>query len=182
MLTLVTTIAALALGTVYSITKEPIAISKRKKIENAIKQVLPDFDHIDKQYKVIAIDGSSAKDSLTFFVASKEGKEVGTAINTYTNKGFSGNIKLMVGILPDGSISKISVLEHKETPGLGSKMNSPKFINQFKGKHPNNYRLTVSKDGGDVDAITAATISSRAFCDATKRACQTFKKEKGGQE
>lgn len=181
-LTLVAVVAGLALGTVYSITKEPIALSKKKKIEKAIKQVLPEFDKIDKQYKVMSFDGSSPKDSLSFFVASKDGKWVGTAVNTYTNKGFSGLVKLMVGFRPDGTINNISVLDHKETPGLGSKMSSPKFKNQFEGKHPKSYKLVVSKDGGDVDAITAATISSRAFCDAALRAYKTFETTKGGQE
>lgn len=180
-LTVVAVVAGLALGTVYSITKEPIALSKRVKIEKAIKQVLPPFDKVDKQYKVLSIDGSSAKDSLTFFVASQEGQWVGTAVNTYTNKGFSGLVKLMVGFRPDGSINKISVLDHKETPGLGTKMSTPKFIDQFNAKNPNTYKLSVRKDGGDVDAITAATISSRAFCDATLRAYKTFEKVKGEQ-
>ena len=101
---------------------------------------------------------------------------VGYAVNSYTNNGFSGYISLMAGFKPDGSVIGISVLEHKETPGLGTKMTEPEFKEQFTGKNPGESMLKVKKDGGDIDAITAATISSRAFCDAVQRAYNTLKK------
>jgi len=179
---LVAGIAGLALGGVYNLTKEPIALAKKAKIENAIKEVLPEFDELKESYSVMAYDGSQAKDSLKFTNAYKGGEYVGTAVETYTMKGFSGLIKLMVGFKPDGSISNISVLEHKETPGLGTKMAEPKFKDQFINKNPESFKLKVTKDGGNVDAITAATISSRAFSDATDRAYQTFILNKGGNE
>ena len=82
----------------------------------------------------------------------------------------------MVGLLPDGTIYDTAVLTHKETPGLGDKMdkNKSKFSGQFKRKNPSTFSLKVKKDGGAVDAITAATISSRAFCDAIQRAYKAF--------
>ena len=110
---------------------------------------------------------------LEFYPARKNGATVGTAVKTYTNNGFGGKVWLMVGFNPDGTIANYSVLEHKETPGLGSKMDQW-FTQTGKGsvigKHPGTTGLKVSKDGGDVDAITAATISSRAFLDAVNRA------------
>lgn len=175
---IVTAVAGLALGSVYSLTKEPIAIAKQKKLNDAIKAVLPEFDSIQEQM-VIEADGS---DSLQFYIATKDGEPIGTAVNTYTMKGFSGLVKLMVGFLPDGSIHNVSVLEHKETPGLGTKMANPKFKDQFMGINPATFNLKVTKDKGDVDAITAATISSRAFCDAVQRAYTTFDQNKGGNE
>jgi len=177
---LVAAIAALALGGVYTVTKEPIAIAKQKKLEAAIKSVMPDFDTI-VEAKFIDPEG---KDSLTFYFANKNGEQIGAAIKTYTMEGFSGKIELMIGILDDGTINNTAVLAHKETPGLGDKMDIKKsdFPIQFKGKNPNNFNLKVTKDGGDVDAITAATISSRAFCDAVQRAYTTFEKEKGGNQ
>jgi electron transport complex protein RnfG len=90
----------------------------------------------------------------------------------------------MVGFRPDGTIFNISILEQKETPGLGTKMvpegtpDKPAFKDQFNEKNPATFALKVKKDGGPVDAITAATISSRAFCDGVQRAYNTF--EKGG--
>jgi len=179
---LVAAIAGLALGAVYNVTKEPIELAKKAKIENAIKEVLPDFDELKAQYMVMSYDGNKPKDSLSFYDAYKEGQYVGTAVNTYTMMGFSGLIKLMVGFQPDGTIANISVLEHKETPGLGTKMLGAKFKDQFMNQNPEIYNIQVTKDGGEVDAITAATISSRAFCDATKRAFKTFKQNKGGNE
>lgn len=177
---LVAAVAALALGGVYTVTKEPIAIAKQKKLEAAIKSVLPEFDTI-KEAKFIDPEG---KDSLTFYYAFKNGEEIGAAIKTYTMEGFSGKIELMVGLLADGTINNTAVLAHKETPGLGDKMDVSKsdFPLQFKGKNPNDFKLDVTKDGGNVDAITAATISSRAFCDALDRAYVTFEKEKGGNQ
>lgn len=179
---LVAAIAGLALGGVYNLTKEPIELAKKAKIENAIKEVLPEFDELKESYSVMSYDGTKAKDSLKFTDAYMGGEYVGTAIESFTMKGFSGLIKIMVGLQPDGSISNISILEHKETPGLGTKMAEPKFKDQFLGKNPESFNLKVSKDGGDVDAITAATISSRAFSDATDRAYRTFKQNKGGNE
>ena len=173
---LVAAVAALALGGVYTVTKEPIAIAKQKKLEAAIKAVLPDFDTI-QTVKVKDVNGD---DSLTFYYASMGVQPVGAAIKTYTMKGFSGRIELMVGILEDGTINNTAVLSHKETPGLGDKMDIKKsdFPAQFIGKNPESFKLKVTKDGGDVDAITAATISSRAFCDAVMRASDTFEGEK----
>lgn len=179
---LVAAIAGLALGAVYNVTKEPIALAKKAKIENAIKMVLPEFDEVKPAYQVMSFDGNKPKDSLTFYNAYKEGAYVGTAVNTYTMKGFSGLIKLMIGFTPDGTISNISVLEHKETPGLGTKMVDAKFKDQFENKNPATFNVSVTKDGGQVDAITAATISSRAFCDATERAYKTFELNKGGKK
>ncbi len=178
----VSAIAGLALGSVYSITKEPIELAKKQKIENAIKEVLPEFNILKPNYKVMSIDGTSPADSLVFYDAYQDSLWVGTAVDSYTLKGFSGLVKLMIGFKPDGTIHNISVLEHKETPGLGTKMAEPKFKDQFENKNPGDFSLKVKKDGGQVDAITAATISSRAFCDATQRAYATFSKSKGGQK
>lgn len=171
---LVSAVAALALGGVYTVTKAPIALAKKKKLEAAIKTVLPEFDTLRSE-KIALGDG---EDSLVFYFASKSKKVIGTAVKTYTMKGFSGKIELMVGFLQDGTINNTAVVSHKETPGLGDKMDvkKSKFPTQFKGKNPNSYKLKVTKDGGDVDAITAATISSRAFCDAVKRAYDAFEK------
>jgi electron transport complex protein RnfG len=115
-------------------------------------------------------------DSLDIYPAKMNGEIVGYAVNTYTKKGFSGNISLMAGFKPDGTILDITVLEHKETPGLGTKMTEPEFKDQFADKNPGEFVLKVKKDGGPVDAITAATISSRAFCDAVQRAYNTLQK------
>ena len=175
---IVTGVAALALGGVYNLTKEPIALAKKAKLENAISNVIPEFDTLN-EFKVMPATG---KDSLTFYEAFYKDSLVGTAIKTYTNEGFSGFISIMAGFSPDGIIINTAVLEHKETPGLGDKMDVTKSVwsNQFKNINPKDFDLHVIKDGGNVDAITAATISSRAFCDAMRRANKTYETQKGG--
>ena len=108
------------------------------------------------------------------YPAKKDGKTVGYAVESFTSKGFSGRINVMVGFDMDGNIVGTSVISHSETPGLGAKMTDPAFSSQFVGKNPASYRLAVTKDGGDVDAITASTITSRAYCDAVDRAYRVF--------
>lgn len=171
----ITAVAGLAMAAVYSVTKEPIAIAQVAKINNAIKMVIPEFESISDTL-VMPEDG---KDSIRIHRLLKGTENSGVAVESYTDKAFSGRFTLMVGFMPDGSISNIEVLEHKETPGLGNKIALPAFKDQFKGLKIADIpaqKLKVKKDGGSVDAITAATISSRAFCDAVNRAYATHKK------
>ena len=176
---LVTGIAAAALGFVYDFTKGPIALAKAKAQAEAITQVLPGYDELGESFKVPAEEGG---DSLEFFPAYKNGELAGTAIKTYTKKGFSGLITIMAGIDNEGNFSGYSVLEHEETPGLGSKMDvwfsNPEKPNQnIIGKNPETTSFKVTKDGGDIDAITASTITSRAFLEALTLAYESYKKE-----
>jgi Na+-translocating ferredoxin:NAD+ oxidoreductase subunit G len=173
-LTLISVVAAACLGFVYELTKKPIELSNLNKKLNAIREVVPEFTNNpnDEMFRLPTGEG----DSLEVYPAKNDGTIIGYAVNTYTNNGFSGNITLMAGFKPDGTIINISVLEQKETPGLGTKMTEPEFKDQFNNKNPADFELKVIKDGGTVDAITAATISSRAFCDAVSRAYNTLKK------
>jgi Na+-translocating ferredoxin:NAD+ oxidoreductase subunit G len=175
-LTLISLGASACLGFVYQMTKAPIELSVLNKKLLAIKLVVPEFNNNpnDERYRLPTGEG----DSLDIYPAKKDGVTVGYAVNTYTKKGFSGEITLMAGFKSDGTIINITVLEQKETPGLGTKMTEPAFKDQFNGKDPADFNLKVKKDGGPVDAITAATISSRAFCDALQRAFNTL--QKGG--
>jgi electron transport complex protein RnfG len=178
-LLLVTGIAAAALGYVYDLTKAPIEAAKLKAQAEAIKQVLPEYDELGNSFKTLAEEGG---DSLEFFPAFKGGELVGTAIKTYTKNGFNGFISVMAGVDNKGNFFGYSILEHNETPGLGSKMgvwfnNTEKPKQCIIGKNPKNSKFTVSKDGGDIDAITASTISSRAFLEALSRAYNSYEKQ-----
>ena len=82
----------------------------------------------------------------------------------------------MVGFKPNGTVQNIVVLEQKETPGLGTKMKDEKFLSQFREKNPSDFNLNVTKDGGEVDALTGATITSRAFGEAVQMAYDEFMK------
>ena len=173
---LITAVASSGLGFIYELTKEPIAKAKRLKKLNAISSTLPAFDNQPAEVaEAFYIDG----DTVYLYHGYNQEKWIGTAVESFTNKGFSGNIRIMVGFNPDGSIFDIAVLEHKETPGLGDKIERKKSLNkktlqswssQFKGKYPSQNEIRVTKDGGEIDAITASTITSRAFCDAVNRA------------
>jgi electron transport complex protein RnfG len=173
-LTFISLGASAALGYVYEFTRGPIEVSKMNKKLDAIKMVVPAFDNNpnDDMYKLPTGEG----DSLEIYPAKMNNEIIGYAVKTFSKKAFSGQIGLMAGFKPDGTIINIKVLEQKETPGLGTKMADPAFKDQFNGKNPLSFRLKVKKDGGPVDAITAATISSRAFCDAVQRAYETLKK------
>jgi electron transport complex protein RnfG len=170
---MVTLVAAGLLGSVYALTKEPIRLAELKKKNEAIQVVVPGFDNEPSQeVERIFMDG----DSLYLYTARLGEEILGTAVETFTKKGFSGEFKLMVGFAPDGSIIDIAVIKHAETPGLGNKMEKGKsdFSVQFMGKHPDSFNIAVTKDRGDVDAITASTITSRAYCDAVTRAYGAF--------
>ncbi len=177
-LSIIAIVSAAALAAINHVTSGPREEAKRIKTENAIKQVIPSFAALESK-KVLPSDG---KDSLILnYAYDSEKKLIGTAIETYTDNGFGGRINLMVGFLPNGDIYNTAVISHSETPGLGDKMDISKsnFSEQFKGKNPATFNIHVTKDGGDVDAITAATISSRAFSDAVERAYNTLKSDGG---
>lgn len=177
-LVVVTLVASTALGYVYELTKGPIAAAKLAKKIAAIDKVVVDYDNnpVKDMYK-IPLEGT--RDSMEVYPAKKGGELVASAIRTYSPKGYGGNIWLMVGLLPDGRINNIAVLEQKETPGLGTKMNNEEFKQQFVGKMPGEFNLKVKKDNGDVDALSGATITSRAFGQAVQLAYDMY--EKGGQ-
>jgi electron transport complex protein RnfG len=177
---LVTFISAFILGFVQDMTREAIETSKMKAQNNAIKSILPEFTGLGKMIKVVPKEGG---DSLEFFPAYGQSKQlVGIAVRTWSKNGFGGLIQVMAGFSPDGTITGYQILEHKETPGLGSKMdtwfNDPEKPGQnIIGKNPGKDKLTVRKDGGDIDAITASTITSRAFLEAVRRAYETYKND-----
>lgn len=166
------------LAQVNNLTAKPIAVAKALKLQNAIREVVPDFDNdpVAEAYKMP--DGQG--DSLLVYPAKKGDEVVGFAVNSYSNNGFSGNIQIMVGFDMESRIVNYSVLQHAETPGLGSKMvnwfkNTEKPSQSIVGRDLSQGNLSVSKDGGQVDAITASTITSRAFMQAVNRAYAAYK-------
>ena len=161
------------LGLVYGMTKDTIAMVDQKKNEAAIQAVLPLEGEIT--YKADTLKYTYEGVDLTFpcnLAYDANGTFQGAAVKT-SEGGFGGKIDMMVGFAADGTIKGTSVLSHTETPGLGANMTG-KFKDQFVDKNPASYKLTVTKDGGDVDAITAATITSRAFSKAVDKAYQAF--------
>ena len=173
----ITLLSSAAVGGVYTITKEPIAQAKVAAVNNALKQVLPEYEATTSQ--TIEVN-AMAVEAYTATVADKA---VGYAIKSSSKNGFGGAISLMVGFDTDGNIININVLEQKETPGLGTKMADEGNALQASlvGKNAGKVNLTVKKDGGDIDALTAATISSRAYAEAVAIAYEAFKVACGWQ-
>ena len=171
-LMVITIVSGGVLGFVYGLTKPAIDQVEANKNLKAINEVLKSDVEIVKT-ETIDID------DLTYNLAyDAEGNFIGAAIKTYSKNGFGGKIELMVGMLANGIINKVSVLSQAETPGLGANMVNDKFKGQFDGVDPKTFILKVKKDGGDVDAITAATISSRAVSEAIKKAADGFEANK----
>jgi electron transport complex protein RnfG len=171
----ITLAAGLSLGYVNNLTLAPKAQARLAKKVAALETVLPAFDN-QPVSEVIRIRAEGVKDSIEIYPAYRDSAFTGVAITGASEKGYSGLVKVMVGFEPDGKIKNIVVLEQKETPGLGTKMKSEKFIGQFRGKDPAAFDLEVKKDGGEVDALAGATISTRAFTEATQLAYDQYKK------
>ncbi|HJC17769.1 MAG TPA: RnfABCDGE type electron transport complex subunit G [Candidatus Alistipes stercorigallinarum] len=172
----ITLVASAGVGVVNMITAEPIALSKQAATTAALTEVLPSFDETTSEE--LTIDEMP----ITVYTATKGGVVAGYAVQTMTKQGFSGTVRLMVGFDTDGRVVNINVLEQTETPGLGTKMcdEGNPLLGSVKGQRLEEKKLVdgklaVRKDGGDVDALTAATISSRAYVDAVNRAWMAYK-------
>ncbi len=165
------------LAGVQQLTEAPIANAAAAKTSKAVAAVAPAFDDISEKQN-ISINGVD----YGYYAVTKDGQTAGYAIESATT-GFGGILKLMVGFDTDGLITNTSVLECNETPGLGAKCKEPLFYEQFQGFDTSVKTLKVSKDGGDVDAITASTITSRAYCVAVENAVKAFNAiNNGGSE
>jgi electron transport complex protein RnfG len=192
-LTGISLFAAFALASVYTVTKEPIDEAKAAKQQSAIEQVLPEFNSLGEA-EIINIDGVEMK-VIKAFDASDE--YLGAAVESYSNNGFGGEVRIMVGFDKSGNIINYSILEQKETPGLGTKMvdwfkpqvekekslvekifgfevASVERNSSIVGKNPGKNKISVVQDGGEIDAITASTISSRAFLEAVQYAYAAY--------
>lgn len=180
-LTLISFCASALLAGGYVLTKEPIEKALQEKKNAAIKEVLPKGDiEIGKAVEV-KLDGY--EDAFVVYPAKKGGNFIGCAIETYDNNGYGGKVRSMVGLNAEGRVINYSVLEANETPGLGAKVSDWfKTKGDIRGKDPASEDFKVKKDGGEIDAITAATITSRAFLSSVKSAYQAFIRYKEQQK
>ena len=158
------------LAGVYALTKAPIDAAQSAKNEAAIKEVLPPTAVAVEEERTVDFEGQSYSYNLAY---DELGNTVGCAINV-APVGFGGPVSIKVGFDVNGVIWNTKVLSQAETPGLGAKCVEPAFADQFKGFDPAAKKLAVKKDGGDVDAITASTITSRAYSDGLALAVKVF--------
>ena len=189
-LALIAGIAAALLGGIYLLTQAPIAAALQAKTNAALGEVLPEFDNQPAEETV-------KKNGVTFYVGRKDGKIVGFAGETITPKGYNGNVTVLAGLKPDGTITTVLVTKQAETPGLGTVVCDrkrqktlsglikgekteglpPNFVlDQFSGMaaKAGEPEWKVKKDGGQIDAITGATITSRAVAGAVFTIAETF--------
>ena len=166
------------LAYVNHLTEGPIAQQKEKALADGIKAVMVCDDLVVTQTDTVLRNDAKGKE-LTYIiynVKNAQGNDLGAAVESTTG-GFGGNLKVLVGFNPEGTILGYTLLKHAETPGLGAK--ADKWFQKggkgdIIGKSPSE-PLTVSKDGGQVDAITASTITSRAFLMAVNNAYNAYK-------
>ena len=178
-LTGVTVISVALLAYVNELTKTPIAEANAKTLNEALKQVLPEFTNNPVAESDTVYSEKEGKKVVDFILyPAKEGDQwIGTAVQA-TSIGFAGEIKVLVGFDAEGKIYNYSLLAHAETPGLGSKASDwfkEGGKGSIKGMSPGDAPLAVSKDGGQIDAITASTITTRAFLNAVNAAYAAYK-------
>lgn len=174
-LVIIALFSAVLLAYVNTVTRGPIEENKKAEMKKAITIVLQgvNLENVPEIPEEIEIDNSLVK---YFPAKSDSGLVLGVAFMVKGPNGFTGDFDVMVGVGADGSVIDTYVLQHKETPGLGDKMAHESFKSQFRKKNLKNAKWSVKKDGGDIDALTAATITSRAFTQGVKRALLAYEK------
>ena len=177
-LTLISAGAGLVLAMVEGVTRAPIAEQRRMEMVKALQAVLPPMDNAPDQDVVELTVGQDKKGrdvKRSFYRGRQDGKLTGVAFRVVAPDGYSGDIGILVGVLPDGTVQGIEILTCAETPGLGSRIQEGWFKDQFKGKNLSDADWRVKKDGGDFDQITGATISPRAVVGAIRRGLEFFR-------
>jgi electron transport complex protein RnfG len=176
-LTVITLVAGLGLGFVYEITKDPIAQAEDAAKKEAWQQVFPEASL--EEFEAIDVDAEIAEQVISDLgikatvdeVCTVNGGDDGYVITTTDKEGYGGNIQITVGITNDGTVNGVSILSISETAGLGMRATEPAFYEQYQGKQTD--KFVVSKDGGEgepIDALSGATITSRAMTGAVNAA------------
>jgi len=166
---------------VKSITDPLVAEAERQNLLNTLNQVMPEklYDNDPLQDTLLLTDPTTleilgSEEPVMVYRARKAGKPAGLILTSVAPNGYSGNIYMLMGVLADNRVAGVRVLKHKETPGLGDKieLNKNPWILEFDGRHINNENASVwavKKDGGDFDQFTGATITPRAVVGQVKR-------------
>ncbi|RLG57231.1 MAG: electron transporter RnfG [Hadesarchaea archaeon] len=153
-LTLICLITGGMLAVTYNLTRERIAEAEQAEINQALSEIFPSAEFVEEN---------------DYYMALENGELIGYAM-IVEGRGFGGKIKAAIGIRLDGTIQRVRVISHSETPGLGSKVAGDEFLAQFEGKTLE--ELKLKKEGGEIDAVTGATISSRAVVDIVREELQ----------
>lgn len=170
---LVAAICALILGSTDQLTRAPIAQAQHEAFMKGLMQVLPEHNNDP------STDSVSIERTTYYLARNNQNRILGIAWETTAPDGYSGTIRILVGVRPGGEVFAVRITEHKETPGLGDGIvNNQAWLDSFIGKTLANARWHVRKDGGDFDQFTGATISPRAVVKAVKRALGQFEQQR----
>jgi electron transport complex protein RnfG len=176
-LTIICAVAAASLSAVYTMTKDPIAKAAREEKLSAMRQITPGFDNEPDIETVSLPNGKDDKGNditRTYYIARKGDEVIGVLFESSSAAGYGGTITVIVGVTPEGAITGVVVLKHSETPGLGTKVTIPEWLAKFAGRTLENTKWAVTKDGGDIDYTSGATISPRAVVAAVKEGLEGF--------
>lgn len=190
-LTIITLVAGFLLGYVYDITKQPIADMQEKTKQEAFMKVFPNAASFEEESRVdmntadsvvseAGIEGVSVNEALTAKDAT--GNTLGYVITATSHDGYGGDIQVSVGIDNSGCVLGVEVLEINETAGLGMKANTDEFKNQFKNKTVSRFEYTKTGATQDfeIDAISGATFTTKAFTNAVNATLAFFEYLGGG--
>ncbi|BCN93219.1 electron transport complex subunit G [Thiomicrorhabdus immobilis] len=181
-LTLFVFISIILLLSIRALTGPEIEKAERETLLNTFAQVLPQnrYDNDPLQDTLVIKDPAYLKllgssEPVTVYRAYKNQQPAGAIFSAIAPNGYSGNIYILIAVYPDGRISGVRIIKHKETPGLGDKIeiNKSNWVLEFDGRNvreDNDPRWAVQKDGGDFDQFTGATITPRAVVEAVKHA------------
>lgn len=190
-LTAITLISGLTLGTVYEVTKEPIAKQEELTKQEAFKTVLPDADSFEEKelegnsgVEIPAEAGYDAQEITGEADAlDASGNVIGHVYTIVTSEGYAGDISFTMGILSDGTVTGIEMLSISETAGLGMKAAEDEFKNQYAGKAVDKFEYTKSgaTAANQIDAISGATITTNAVTNGVNAGIEYFKATQGGK-
>lgn len=165
--------AGLLLAWTNAVTADPIARALREEKLSVLRKVLPGSDNDLLADAMVLEEGGRP---WTFYVGKQAGRTKGVAFSSVSKRGYGGDIEVMVGLDIEGRITSVEIASApSETPGLGSKVKEPKFRGQFRDRTPVDLAWAkVTKDGGAIQGVTGATISSRAVVEAVRDGMTAF--------
>ena len=187
----ITVVAGALLGVVYNVTKEPIAQAQETAKQEAYQSVLSDAT----EYETLEFDEDEASalltengfdsDDITEIAAGLDasGETIGYVVTVTSHEGYGGDIEISIGILTDGTVKGIEMLDIDETAGLGMKATEDDFKDQFKDKNEEQFEYTKTGETGDnmIDALSGATITTNAVTNGVNAGLVYFQNVLGGE-
>ncbi|MCL4791625.1 MAG: electron transport complex subunit RsxG [Gammaproteobacteria bacterium] len=176
-------LVGLVVGVAWDATRERIADNEARRVLAELSAVLPPALYDNEPHRDMILVSWPGDEQRQVWRARRDGRPVAAVLTSLAPDGYSGQIRLLVAVTTDGTILGVRVATHSETPGIGDAIEPRKspWIGNFAGRSltdPPEARWRLRKDGGDLDAISGATITSRAVVAATRRAVQYFRQHR----